>query len=418
MKFGIKAFVCGSGLLLALILFPVFAYADAMRDNVLREAAKRAGFVPANQTHVQVDQKLVAVGKLIFQSKKLSLDRETACASCHLDRFGSSDGLPNAVGTQGFGEGMERLSNGGDIIPRNTMPFWGVGGIGYDVFFWDGKVQKTSGAVISQFGDASPSTDPLIVAVHLPPVEIGEMVSDTQANEALQTESLDTVSSVYERLLEELWKDDQIKTALYAATGKSDGELVFLDVAKAVASFIRDNFKLKSTAFHKFVFNGGQLTDQEIAGGLIFYGKGRCSICHNGPYFSDMQFHAVPFPQVGFGKNGFGVDYGRFNVTLNPDDRYKFRTPPLFNVSKTSPYSHSGSIVELADAIRAHVDPFAVFDPTKLPQIQRAEYYQSFKAWADEPLVGVALDEEDIGNLISFLQTLEYDSANSVVVTD
>lgn len=418
MKFDTKPFVCGSGFLLALAFFPVFAHADGLRENVLRDAAKRDGLVPASQTHVQVNEKLVAAGKLIFQSQKLSLDQETACATCHLDRFGSSDGLPNAVGTQGFGEGMERLSSGGDIIPRNTMPFWGVGGIGYDVLFWDGKVQKTSDAIISQFVDASPSTDPLIVAVHLPPVEIGEMVSDTQANETLQTESLDTVRSVYEVLLDQLLKDDQIKTAIVSATGKQVGELAFLDVAQALASFIRDNFKLKSTAFHEFVFNDGQLADQEIAGGLIFYGKGRCSICHSGPYFSDMQFHAVPFPQVGFGKNGFGVDYGRFNVSLNPDDRYKFRTPPLFNVSKTSPYSHSGSIVDLADAIRAHIDPFAIFDPTKLPPIQRAEYYQSLKAWADEPLIGLALDDQEIGSLVSFLGTLEYSSDAIINVSE
>ena len=79
--------------------------------------------------------------------------------------------------------------------------------------------------------------------------------------------------------------------------------------------------------------------------------------CHYGPYFSDLKFHVVPFPQLGFGKNGFGVDYGRFNVTFDPKDLYKFRTPPLFNVEKTAPYGHSGSVATIQEAIAAHFDP-------------------------------------------------------------
>ncbi|WP_210213546.1 His-Xaa-Ser system-associated MauG-like protein [Sinorhizobium meliloti] len=392
--------------------------ADGLREQVLRDAAKRAGLIPAEATHVTVDQKLAAAGKLLFQSKKMSLDHETACATCHVDRFGSADGIPNAIGTEGHGEGVERLLAGGDIIPRNTLPFWGRGGVGFDVFFWDGKVDKSSGTVVSQFGDLNPSADPLVVAAHLPPVEIGEMVTDSKDNEPLRTENVSTAAAVYHHLLDRLLQDDGINSALVAATGKSANEIEFLDVASAIAAFIRDNFKLQSTRFHDFVFADGKMSEQEIAGGLIFYGKARCSTCHSGAYFSDMEFHAVPFPQSGFGKNGFGVDYGRFNVTLNPDDRYRFRTPPLFNVSRTAPYSHSGSIMKLADAIRVHVDPFAVYDPSRMSAVQRAEYYQALKVWSDEPLVGVTLDDAEIDALTAFLRTLEFDSASPVQVSD
>jgi cytochrome c peroxidase len=394
------------------------ALANNLREQVLRDAAKRAGFVPADATHVSVDDKLAAAGKLLFQSKKMSLDHETACATCHVDRFGSADGIPNAIGTEGHGEGVERLLAGGDIIPRNTLPFWGRGGVGFDVFFWDGKVDKSSGTVVSQFGDLNPSDDPLVVAAHLPPVEIGEMVTDSKDNEPLKTENVSTAAAVYDQLLDRLLKDDEINSALVAATGKSANEIEFLDVASAIAAFIRDNFKLQSTRFHDFVFADGKMSEREIAGGLIFYGKARCSTCHNGAYFSDLEFHAVPFPQSGFGKNGFGVDYGRFNVTLNADDRYRFRTPPLFNVSKTAPYSHSGSIMKLADAIRVHVDPFAVYDPSRMSAVQRAEYYQALKVWSDEPLVGVTLDDAEIDALTEFLRTLEFDSASPVQVSD
>ena len=389
-----------------------------LRDQVLRDAALKAGLIEAEKTHVKVKPAFVAAGKLVFQSKGLSLNRETACASCHLDRFGSADGIPNAVGTQGKGQGIERLAGGGDIIPRNTLPFWGRGGVGFNIFFWDGKVDGTNGAVVSQFGSLPPSSDPLVVAAHLPPVEIGEMITDSQKNDELKTETISTAQSVYALLVDQLISDPDIEQALTFATGKQPSQIVYLDVATALASFIRDNFKVQPIKLHRFVFDGIPLTDQERRGGLVFYGKGGCSACHNGAYFTDFDFHAVPFPQAGFGKNGFGIDYGRFNETLDPDDRYKFRTPPLLNVTKTAPYSHSGSVADLGDAIRFHVDPLALYDATRFSDAQRVEYYSALKSWSREPLVGIALDNEEIADLVAFLATLEYDSATQVEETD
>lgn len=389
-----------------------------LRDQVLRDAALKAGLIEAEETHVKVDPAFVAAGKLVFQSKRLSLNKETACASCHLDRFGSADGIPNAVGTQGKGQGIERLVGGGDIIPRNTLPFWGRGGVGFNIFFWDGKVNGTDGAVVSQFGSLPPSSDPLVVAAHLPPVEIGEMITDSQKNDELKTETISTAQSVYALLVGQLISDPDIEQALTFATGKQPSQIVYLDVATALASFIRENFKVQPTKLHRFVFDGIPLTDQERRGGLVFYGKGGCSICHNGAYFTDFDFHAVPFPQAGFGKNGFGIDYGRFNETLDPDDRYKFRTPPLLNVTKTAPYSHSGSVADLGDAIRFHVDPLALYNATRFSDAQRVEYYSALKSWSREPLVDTALDNDEINDLVAFLATLEYDSATQVEETD
>ena len=114
-------------------------------------------------------------------------------------------------------------------------------------------------------------------------------------------------------------------------------DLSFFEYARSLTSFIRFKFKLKVTKFENFVFNKEALSSDELKGGLIFYGKGKCITCHNGPHFSDFKFHSIIFPQLGFGKNGFGVDYGRYNITFNPDDIYRFRTPPLFNVEKTKP---------------------------------------------------------------------------------
>ena len=397
-------------LIAAFLTLTASAHADSLREKVLRNAALQAGLIRPEDTYIQVPAKLAAAGKLLFESKILSLDQETACASCHLDQFGSSDGLPNAIGTEGRGFGVQRLKDGGDIIPRNTLPFWGRGGKGFDVFFWDGKVDASSGVLQSQFGRRAPSKDPLVVAVHLPPVEIGEMVTDSTHNEHLETESVETANQVYDLLIERVRNSEALGSQLAQARGIPIQDLTFLDAAEAIAGFIRQNFRIKATRFHSFVFDGETLTSDEIQGGLIFYGKGRCATCHNGPYFSDLQFHAIPSPQAGFGKNGFGIDYGRFNVTLAYQDRYLFRTPPLYNVSRTAPYSHSGSVATLQDAILAHTDPLAIYQPDAMTGPQRTDFYERLKIWAGQPLASVYLDKAELQNLEAFLRTLNFES--------
>jgi cytochrome c peroxidase len=400
------------------ICFSSGAIADGLREAVLRDAAIDAGLIPAAETHVATSQDLVNVGQLLFESRLLSLNNDTACASCHLDQFGSADGLPIAIGTEGEGVGIERVKNGGDIVPRNTLPFWGRGGVGFDLFFWDGKVDGTSGEIVSQFGAALPSHDPLVVAVHLPPAEIGEMVIDREATRGLQTEQVHTATQLYAELAQRVQEDQQLGSALAMARDTQQTEIEFLDIAEAIAAFIRSNFKVKSTRFHEFIFGDGALTAQEVRGGLLFYGRGGCAGCHNGPYFSDMDFHSIPFPQLGFGKNGFGIDYGRFNVTLKESDKYNFRTPPLYNVTKTAPYSHSGSIQTLSDAIRTHVDPLMYVNPQTMTANDRVEFYQRLQKWSQTTNTGVVMNNDDIDAIEAFLGTLAYESERSVRVVD
>jgi cytochrome c peroxidase len=414
MKFGINLVLYAA----LLAMLPAAAIADNMRDTVLREALLRSGVVPYEDTHVAVDPALVQAGKLLFQSKDISLDRQTACASCHLDRFGSADGIANAIGTGGQGEGLDRLAGGGDIIPRNALPFWGRGSKGFNVFFWDGKVDASSGTIRSQFAGQEPSTDALVVAAHLPPVEVGEMVDDAVHNDHLEGESVEAAQVVYGTLVDRIKARDDIGPQLAAARGKNLADLEFIDVAEGIAAFIRTNFKLADNPLHRFIYANGSLSEQELAGGLIFVGKGRCAACHNGPYFTDFQFHSIATPQLGFGKNGFGIDYGRFNVTMQEADRYRFRTPPLWNVNKTSPYFHSGSVKELDDAIRLHVDPLAGLSPETMTGEQRVQFYDQLKSWTSEPISGVALKDDEIAALVSFLNLLSFDSQEPVVETN
>ena len=410
MKFDIR-------LLLAAISFMIGTAAgadDRSFFEILRNAALANGLLPPQQLFVDTDQHLAAVGRAFFESKNLSLNGRIACRTCHLDAFSSGDGLPNAVGIFGTGEGPARAFSEGKIVPRNTLPLWGRGGQGFDVFFWDGKVDFSGRRPLSQFGADVPSPDPLLTAVHLPPVEIREMIDDDADVSRFKTESPQQAQLLYTRILSRLVETERTAMEdLASSLNKQLNELAFSDVARSIAAFIRSEFRLRDTDFHRFVFGDGQLSPDEIQGGLIFYGKGKCVNCHTGPYFSDLRFHAVPFPQLGFGKNGFGIDYGRFNVTFDPDDLYKFRTPPLFNVAITPPYGHSGSLAKLRDAIVAHYDPLRNLDPDAMTSLSRHEYYKRMAAVGHNFRLFSVLTDQEVAKVIEFLNTLSFSSQGS-----
>ena len=262
--------------------------------------------------------------------------------------------------------------------------------------------------VISQFGATPPSEDPLTVAIHLPFVEFREMIDEQQpGGRDFEDETVEAASEIYEILVKRVRQDESLSEGWTLAYGIKLQHLSFAHVADAISQFIRREFRLRPTKFHRFVFEEARLTDKELRGGLLFYGKGRCTACHNGPLFTDFEFHAIPFPQAGFGKNGFGVDYGRYNVTFDPKDLYQFRTPPLYNVEHTSPYSHSGSVSSLEAAIWSHIDPLKDMGAPKSYH-DRQEFYRRLRVWANEPLIFESLSTKDVSDLTAFLKTLTY----------
>jgi cytochrome c peroxidase len=44
-------------------------------------------------------------------------------------------------------------------------------------------------------------------------------------------------------------------------------------------------------------------------------------------------------------------DVGQYEITENPDDRWKYRTPSLRNIALTAPYMHDGSLSTLESVI-------------------------------------------------------------------
>lgn len=398
-----------------LVTLPILAgpaFGSEFLENILREAAIENGYKSPQEVNIVFDENLSNFGRLFFESERMSFNSNTSCITCHIEKFSSADGLPNAIGVGGHGEGFTRINSGGALVPRNTLPLWGRAAKGFNAFFWDGKVEAKEDHIISQFGQEAPSANPLEVAIHLPFVEIREMVVDTEdVNRELKKENVDSAKKIQAELISRIKSDEKLTLELAEAYGITKDDINFQHITSTIFHFFADNFKLMNTKFSKFIVGEGNLSEDELRGGIIFYGKGRCSSCHSGAHFSDFDYHNIVFPQAGPGKNGFGVDYGRFNVTFKASDLYKFRTPPLHNVEHTAPYGHSGSLYSLEDAIIAHYDPLSVISIPNLTSRERRELYARIASTDHSQTIPSDLSKEELQNLVSFLKTLSFQNS-------
>jgi cytochrome c peroxidase len=91
-------------------------------------------------------------------------------------------------------------------------------------------------------------------------------------------------------------------------------------------------------------------------------------------------------------------DLGRYEITSDPDDRWKYKTPTLRNVAYTAPYMHDGSLPTL-DAVVRHYMAGGVPHPGQDPLI-----------------VPLKLSTQDIQDLIAFLRSLTGDNLDALVV--
>ena len=121
---------------LLLITIPLLANAQ-WEESLIRKSAIKSGYKLPTDINADFDSQKSLLGKIFFETKMLSFNGDTSCSSCHIDKFSSADGLPNAVGVGGHGEGFERLKSNGDIVPRNTLALWGRGSRSFQNFFWD-----------------------------------------------------------------------------------------------------------------------------------------------------------------------------------------------------------------------------------------------------------------------------------------
>lgn len=241
----------------------------------------------------------VELGKQLFYDARLSGDGSRSCYSCHLKENGLTDGKPKAIGAYNV------------PLPRSSPTLWNIGY--HSEFYWDGRSKSLeaqakaawSGGNMGASGkDGHPSMDDICAKLNKIPG--------------------------YQKQFQAVFGQDAAPD----------------NVAKAMAAFERT---IVSTNSPWIRFREGDtkvLSKTAQRGYRIFTEKTHCNNCHDGILLTDQQFH-----NVGIGIKDANPDLGRFNVTKNEADKGAFMTPTLFDISKSAPYFHNGSVATLEEAV-------------------------------------------------------------------
>ena len=120
--------------------------------------------------------------------------------------------------------------------------------------------------------------------------------------------------------------------------------------AKAVGAFERT--LVTPSPFDAFSKGKKEALGEEEKRGLSTFIEVGCTSCHSGTYVGGQMYQkfGVTEPYWKYTKGG-EIDEGRFTVTKNEFDKYRFKVPVLRNVAGTAPYFHDGSVAELRDAV-------------------------------------------------------------------
>lgn len=263
----------------------------------------------------------VALGRLLFFDPKVSGDATISCSSCHDPSKGWTDGLPLSKGYPG------------SLYFRNTPTVINAAHGRY--LYWDGRL---------------PASDlPTLVRDHI--AEAHFMQADGRL--------------VIERLRQVPTYENGFKKAF-------GGEPTYGRILDAVTAFLQ-TLSSRDVPFDRYLGGDTGAISQAAQRGLeLFEGKAGCIRCHSGPLLSDGGFHNLgltanreifrtPERHITFRRffKTLGLpeyvelreDVGLYGVTKRPEDRGRFRTPTLREVSNTPPYMHDGSLATLEEVI-------------------------------------------------------------------
>jgi len=306
----------------------------------------------------------VELGRHLFYDKRLSSNGTLACASCHVQSKAFTDGRARSPGVDG------------SLGVRNAMMLANVAYL--PVLTW-----------------ANPNLRRLEMQLLVPlfgehPLELG-------------------MAGREQELFDRLKADATYRQLFQAAFPETDGAIDLGSLSKALACFERTLLSFESPYDrHKHGGDEHAISAGAKRGEELFFGERlECSHCHNGFNFTDNVQHArLKFPEVGFHNTGlYNLDGngayppdnpGIREVTGDPDDEGKFRTPTLRNVAVSGPYMHDGSISTLRDVIRNHyaVKGFAVHSGAAASPLR------------DQFIEGFDISPAELDDLVAFLTSL------------
>lgn len=271
------------------------------------------------------------LGRKLFYDKNLSSDKSISCASCHRQSFAFSD--PGKAVSTGV-EGREGRRNS----PTMFNLLW------QESFMWDGGVNHI------EIMPLAPLQDPEEMDMSL-----NGIVSYLNEDEE------------YSNLFESVFDTTEINSQqmLYALT-------------QFMGALISSNSKYDKVQGGEESFNS-----EELKGFNLF--KDNCVQCHSEPLFTDNFFH-----NNGLDGTFTSDDLGRYEITQNPSDSAKFKTPSLRNIALTYPYMHDGrfnSLEEVIDFYSSGINNSSSLD-------------------GNLPVGGFGFESKEKQALLSFLNTL------------
>ncbi len=377
---------------------------------------KRLPPVPVDPSNaVQQLPAAVELGKRLFNDARFSRNGTIACASCHDPQKQFQDGLP--VG-QGVGTGA-----------RRAMP---IVGAGYGSWlFWDGRKDSLWAQALGPLEDA---------------VEHGgnrtRYAQLMAENYRKEYEDLFKAMPSFDGLLRNAGPsgstDEMAAWAAMDARHRENVSRVFSNMGKAIAAY-ENSLRHEPSRLDRYidaVVKGdapaqGILRASEASGLRLFIGKAQCVTCHNGPLFTDQQFHNTGVPP----RDAANPDRGRaaatakvrgdefnclgpysdappmqcqelrFMVSDVPALEGAFKTPGLRGVAQRPPYMHAGQFATLEQVVRHYVAaPHAAVGHSEL-----THRHASGAAATHAERALIELTDAEVADLVSFLGTLSTD---------
>lgn len=284
------------------------------------------------------------LGRVLFYDKKLSLNNQIACASCHHQNKGFSDGQRFSTGFDG---GLTKRNASSIINPADMQ-----------TFFWDSREDDLKQMVLQPIKN------------HI------EMGMDN-----------------FDALEKKLGQLDYYKPLFQNAFG--DEKVTRERIAEAMSQFL-NSVVTGNSAFDSAIPGGwgvsdpGRLTLQQQQGMAVFFGQAQCAVCHN-PGASQFDFFNETFANIGLDKNPSDKGIG----ASQPGMEGMFKIPSLRNVALTAPYMHDGRFATLREVVDQYSDN--IQDTPNL--------HWALKGGDGQPL-RMNLSETDKENLIAFLNAL------------
>lgn len=321
----------------------------------------------------------IALGRKLFFDRRLSANGTFSCAMCHIPEQGfTSNEQATAVGIEGR------------TVRRNAPTIYNVAYV--ERLFHDGRETRLEHQIWS----------PLLARNEMGNPSIGAVVEKIRG------------LPEYTDLFEEAFPDRRVAMET---------------IGMALASYQRALLS-GGSPFDRWFFAGAKDAISESAkrGFSMFVGKAACGVCHqvsrDSALFSDGAFHNTG---IGYAASMLGEperlrvlvspgryleidrgliapiseprpnDLGRYEISQDPNDRWKYRTPTLRNVALTAPYMHDGSLATLREVVEFYDRgglPNELLDPLMRP---------------------LHLDPAEIDDLVSFLRSLTGDDVEMLV---